>query len=83
MTNEEVLRNLPLKDFASLVIRHKYREDYDYDYNEDPVFWRYKTILITSDGEVFDEDNYLDALEHECWWLKQEATVCGKKEDSV
>ena len=76
MTNEEMLRSLPLKELASLVIRHEYEEDWDYDYDENPFFWEYRTILVTSDGQRFDEYDYEDALEHECWWLQQEASIC-------
>lgn len=83
MTNEEMLRFIPLKDLASIVIRHKLKEDWDYDYNEAPFFWGYKHILVTSDGIEFDEYDYEDALEHECWWLKQEAIALGRTDLSV
>lgn len=79
MTNEEMLRSLPLKELASLVIRHKYEEDWDYDYDENPFFWGYKTYLVTSDGLEFDKLDYEDALEHECWWLQQEAVACCRE----
>ena len=79
MTNEEMLRSLPLRDLASLVIRHEYEEDWDYDYDENPFFWGYKTYLVTSDGLEFDEYNYEAALEHECWWLQQEAVACCRE----
>lgn len=83
MTNEQMIRSLPLKEFASLFIRHEYEEDWDYTYGEDgedvPFFWGYRTILVTSDGLEFDEYNYEYALEHECWWLQQEAVACGRE----
>ena len=79
MTNEEMLRSLPLKELASLVIRHEYEEDWDYDYDENPFFWGYKTYLVTSDGLEFDEYDYEAALEHECWWLQQEAVACCRE----
>lgn len=79
MTNEEILRSLPLEELASLVIRHEYEEDWDYDYDEDPFFWGYKTYLVTSDDLEFDEYDYEAALEYECWWLQQEAVACGEE----
>ena len=79
MTNEEILRKLPLKDFASLFIHHEYEEDIDYDWDENPFSWGIITTLITSDGLRFDKDDYESALEHECWWLQQEATILGIK----
>lgn len=85
MTNEEILRSLPLKDLASLVIRHESEEDWDYTYGEDgedvPFFWGYRTILVTSDGVRFDEYDYEAALKHECWWLKQEAVALAQKHE--
>lgn len=77
MTNEEMLRSLPLRDLASLIIRHEYEEDWDYDYDESPFLWGYRTTLVTSDGVRFDEYDYEAALEHECWWLQQEAVACA------
>lgn len=79
ITNEEALRSLPLKKLASLVIRHEYEENWDYDYDENPFFWGYRTIFVTSDGQRFDEYDYEDALEHECWWLQQEASICSEE----
>jgi len=73
MTNEEILRSLPLRDLASLVIRREYEEDIDYDWDENPFSWGIRTVLITSDGRRFYEDDYIAALNHECWWLTQEA----------
>ena len=75
MTNEQVFRLLPLKDIASIILRRKYVEDWDYDFDENLSFWGYKTYLVTSDGLKFDELDYKDALEHECWWLQQEAVA--------
>lgn len=80
MTNEQILRSLPLEDFASLLIRHTYEEDMDYDWDENPFSWGIRTILITSDGSRFYEDGYETALDHECWWLTQEAKILGRKE---
>lgn len=79
MTNEEILRSLPLKDLASLVLRRDYEEDIDYDWDENPFSWGIRTILVTSDGVRFCEDDYKEALEHECWWLKQEAVALVQK----
>ena len=81
MTNEQIIRNIPLKDLASLVIRHVCKEDIDYDWDENPFSWRIRTILVTSDGLEFDEYNYEDALEHECWWLQQEAMAVVKDKE--
>ena len=78
MTNEEMIRSLPLRELASLVIRHRGEEDIDYDWDEEPFSWGVRTILVTSDGLEFDELDYEDALEHECWWLQQEAVACGR-----
>ena len=80
MTNEQVIRFLPLRDLASLLIRYKYEDDIDYDWDENPFSWGIRTILITSDGHRFDEYDYKDALEHECWWLQQEAVAVTKQE---
>ena len=60
MTNEQVFRLLPLKDIASIILRREYVEDWDYDYDENPFFWGYKTYLVTSDGLEFNEDDYGD-----------------------
>lgn len=79
-TNEQVIRSLPLRDLASILIRYKYEEDIDYDWDENPFSWGVRTILVTSDGRRFDEYDYEDALDHECWWLGQEAIACGKEE---
>lgn len=81
MTNEEILRSLPLKDLASLVIRRDYEEDIDYDWDEHPISWGIITFLVTSDGVSFHEDNYELALEHECWWLQQEAVALAQKHE--
>lgn len=81
MTNEEMIRSLPLKDLAGLAIRYKCREDIDYNYDEEPFSWGIVTTLVTSDGLEFDEDDYEDALEHECWWLQQEAVAFVKQEE--
>ncbi len=80
MTNEQMIRSLPLRDLASIVIRHEYEEDWDYDYDEVPFLWGYRHILATSDGLRFDEYDYESALEHECWWLQQEAVATVKQE---
>ena len=72
MTYEQAIRNLPLRDFASIVLRRKYIEDIDYDWEENPFSWGYKTYYVTLDGLEFDEDDYKSALDHECWCLQQE-----------
>jgi len=77
MTNEQYIKSLSRKDLASLLIQKSYREDWDYDYDEEPFFWGYKTIFRTSDGVEFDEYSFDDAVEHECWWLQQEVVACG------
>ena len=79
MTNEQIIRQLPLKDLASLAIRHQYEEDIDYDWDEEPFSWGVRDILVTSDGLRFDAYDYEDALEHECWWLQQEAVALAQK----
>lgn len=79
MTNGEIIRSLPLRDLASLIILREYEEDIDYDWDEEPFSWGIKTYLVTSDGTQFDEYDYDIALEHECWWLQQEAVVCAKE----
>lgn len=81
MTNIEIIKALPLKDIASIILRRKYVEDWDYDYDENPFFWGYKTYLVTSDGLEFDELDFEGALEHECWWLKQEAVALAQKHE--
>lgn len=78
MTYEQVLRSLPLRDFASIILRRRYREDIDYDWEENPFSWGYKTYYVTLDGLEFDEDDYEAALDHECWCLQQEAMGLGK-----
>ena len=80
MTNEQFIRSLPLKDLASIVIRHQYEEDIDYDWDENPFSWGVRTVLVTSDGVRFYEDDYEAVLEHECWWLQQEAVAVTKQE---
>lgn len=75
MTNEEILRSLSLRDLASLIIRREYEEDIDYDWDENPFSWGIRTVLVTSDGRRFYEDDYIAALNHECWWLTQEAVA--------
>ena len=72
MTNEQYIKSLSRKDLASILIQEGYREDWDYDYDEEPFFRGCETILITSDGTIYDELNLKEALEHECWWLAQE-----------
>ena len=72
MTYEQAIHNLPLRDFASIVLRRKYVEDIDYDWEEEPFSWGYKTYYVTLDGLEFDEDDYEAALDHECWCLQQE-----------
>ena len=79
MTNEQMIRSLSLRELASLVIRREYEEDIDYDWDENPFSWGIRTILVTSDGRRFDEHDYEYALEHECWWLQQEAVVCSEE----
>ena len=80
MTNEEMIRSLPLRDLASLIIRRDYEEDIDYDWDENPFSWGIITFFVTSDGMRFYEDDYIDALNHECWWLTQEAVALGRIE---
>lgn len=80
MTNEQIIRSLPLKDLASIIIRHQYEEDIDYDWDENPFSWGVRTVLVTSDGVRFYEDDYEAALEHECWWLQQEAVACYERQ---
>lgn len=72
MTYEQAIRNLPLRDLASLIIRRKYREDIDYDYEENPFSWGHIMYYVTLDGLEFDENDYESALDHECWCLQQE-----------
>ena len=55
MTNEQYIRSLSRKDLASILIKESAREDWDYDYEEEPFFWGCKTIFRTSDGVEFDE----------------------------
>lgn len=79
MTNEQYIKSLSRKDLASILIQEGYRENWDYDYDENPFFWSCKTYLVTSDGLEFDEYDYEAALEHECWWLQQEAVACCRE----
>ena len=87
MTNEQMIRSLSLRELASLVIRYEYEEGWDYTYGEDgedvPFFWGYRIILVTSDGVRFDEYDYEAALEHECWWLQQEAVACAISSNEI
>ena len=72
MTNEEFLKHLTRKHFAELLIKTEQRPDYDEGLDGE---WHYigdQTFYITSDGQEFWED-YDSALEHECWWLAQDA----------
>lgn len=78
MTNEQMIRSLSLRELASLIIRYKYEDDWDYDYDENPYFWGYRTIFVTSDNLEFNEHEYEEALEHECWWLQQEAVALAQ-----
>lgn len=71
MINEEMIKCLPLKAFADLLIKTVTCPEYDEDYNGDTVYCGDWTYYKTSDGQEFD--GYEDALQHECWWLAQEA----------
>lgn len=82
MTYEQAIRNLPLRDFASIVLRRKFIEDIDYDWEENPFSWGYKIYYVTLDGLEFDEYDYEAALDHECWCLQREAMVPVKIIDS-
>lgn len=70
-SNMDVIRTLPIKELAMLLVRVEAEEDIDYDWDENPyiggILERYKT----SDGEIFWE--FAEAVEHECWWLKQQS----------
>ena len=56
----------------------EWQEDYDWD--ENPFSWGTITVFVTSDGRRFYEDDYIAALNHECWWLTQEAVAFGRIE---
>ncbi len=71
MTNEQWIKQLGRKELAERLIKSSYREDWDYDYDEEPFFWGIQEVYITSDGCEFVED-YDAALQQECWWLAQE-----------
>lgn len=78
MTNEDIIRSLPLKELARLLIHTKYQEDWLDTYGEDgddeSVLWGFNIIYVTSDGYEFCEEDFESALEHECRWLAQEAS---------
>ena len=80
MTNEQILRSLPLKDFASLIIRREYVEHWVQVTENTNFFGGHKIVFITSDGLEFEKNDYRSALEHECWWLQQEAVACCEKQ---
>lgn len=83
MTNEQCIRSLSRKDLASILIEESTREDWDYDYEEEPFLRGCKTIFRTSDGVEFDEYSFDDAVEHECWWLQQEAECWLLQQEAV
>lgn len=80
-TNEDWLRSLPRKDLAALLIGTT--EEPDYDEGIDGEWYECGTIkyYVTSDGLMFWYDDYESALQHECWWLAQDAVVCGVRQD--
>lgn len=79
MTNEEVLKALPRRMFAELLIKTVTRPEYDEDLDGEIRECGSSDFYVTSDGMEYWED-YESALQHECWWLAQVATFCGIKE---
>lgn len=70
MTNEAMIRSLPTRQLAEMLIRYEERTSIDYDWDENLTVGWPEDHYITSDGEDFSF--YEEALEHELWWLQQE-----------
>lgn len=70
MTNEAMIRSLPTRQLAEILIRYEEQTSVEYDWDENPIEGWPEDHYITSDGEDFR--SYDEALEHELWWLKQE-----------
>ena len=71
MTNEQVIKLLPRKKLAEMLINQHEELEWDEDYDGDAYIYGSSTWYKTSDGEDYYED-YDSALQHECWWLAQE-----------
>lgn len=70
-TNEEVIRRLPTEELAKLLIKTDSEPDYDENFDGEMTYCGDEVFYVTSDGEQWGKDYYYDALQHECWWLKQ------------
>lgn len=61
------------------MVRTEYEEDWDYDWEENPVYLTTRESYVTSDEEIFSDKE--DAVEHEMVWLDADCTkssVCAE-----
>jgi len=70
-TNIDIIRSWPARKLADALITYHEEAIWDYDYDDEPFICGHNDVYGTSDGQSFDE--YEDALDHEVWWLSQEA----------
>jgi len=69
--NIDVIRSWPAQKLADALITQHEEAIYDYDYDDELYISGHDYVYRTSDGESFGD--YDEALEHEVWWLSQEA----------
>lgn len=71
MTNEYRIRNLmSTTDLANLLLQCHTNDGWDCDMDDEWYICEETEVWTTSDGEEFQD--WLDALDHECEWLKKE-----------
>lgn len=62
-----------ISELASVLIKHCFYEDFDYDYDDNIYSTGILENYVCSDGEIFDYDCFDEALVHEIKWLLSES----------
>lgn len=75
MTLREYIVMASDESLAHMLIQSRSEEEWDYDYEENPVFYGTREWYETTDGEQFlflERDAYKKAVEHQIFLLDEE-----------
>ena len=72
MTFKEYLFNLPNEKLAEYLVTMREEEEYDYDYDDNLYCCGIRTWISTTDGRVFWDFEYEDAVKHQVEILESE-----------
>lgn len=72
MTNEDFIRmTMTTRELAGLLLSYTIRPDFDYNFDDEPIYICDIDVWTTTDGYNFD--SYDEAVEHEIGWLSKKS----------